>query len=208
MRNLIAASLLLMSSSEAFAESKVLAFSGSTRQESVNKKLVEEAAGMAREMGAKVTVIDLKDYAMPFYDGDIEANQGMPEGAKALRKLMLESDLVLIASPEYNHSVSGVLKNALDWLSRNEEGKPSKDAFKGKRFALMSASPGKGGGARHLAHLKEIIEDVGGTVLSTQVSIPNAFSAFDAHGHLVNAQEKAALQKEIREGLGIAAEAQ
>lgn len=160
------------------AEAKILAFTGSTRTDSYNKKLVNEAVEVARQMGATVTVIDLKDYPMPFYDADIEMKQGMPKNAKRFRELMISSDGIIIASPEYNSSISAVLKNALDWASRSEDGGPSREAFKGKTFAIMSASPGKGGGGRGLVHLCNIIEGVGGTVVPKQVTIPNAHQYF------------------------------
>src|SRR5689334_4690376 len=95
-----------------FAELKVLAFAGSTRADSYNKKLVREAAEKAREMGALVTVIDLKDYPMPLYDADLESKNGMPENVKKLRQIMMAHDAMIIASPEYNASMSAVLKNA------------------------------------------------------------------------------------------------
>ena len=160
------------------AEMKVLAFAGSTRIDSYNKKLVNEAVEIAQQMGAVVTVIDLKDYPMPFYDADLEAEQGMPKNAKRLRELMISHDAIIIASPEYNRSISGVLKNALDWASRGEDGSSSKEAFKGKKFAIMSASPGKNGGSRGLIHLSCVIEDVGGTVIAKQVTIPRAHHYF------------------------------
>lgn len=183
----------------AMAETKVLAFAGSTRQDSSNKKLVKEAAAIAMQMGASVKVIDLKDYPMPLYDADLEASQKMPENAKRLRQLMISCDAVIIASPEYNGSISAVLKNALDWASRNENGQSSRDAFKGKKFALVSASPGGGGGARALVHLRAIIENVGGEVIPLQVSVPNAYTAFDANGSLQNPALKKELQQEMRQ---------
>ena len=158
------------------ADMKVLAFAGSTREDSYNKKLVREAAGLAKQMGATVTVIDLKDFPMPFYDGDLEASQGLPPQAKRLRALMMDSDAIVIATPEYNGSVSAVLKNAIDWASRDEKGQFSGEAFAGKKFALMSASPGGGGGARALAHLQTIIENVGGQVLDQRVAIAKAYN--------------------------------
>lgn len=180
------------------AETKVLAFAGSTREGSVNKKLVAEAAGIARQMGANVTVIDLKDYPIPFYDGDKETQEGMPEKAKQLRQLMIQSNLILIASPEYNGSVSGLLKNVIDWTSRSEAAGSSRDAYKGKKFVIMSASPGSTGGARGLEHLKMIIENIGGTVVAKQVTIPNAYSAFDSQGHLKDPKVKKELQDMIQ----------
>ncbi|MES2121586.1 MAG: NAD(P)H-dependent oxidoreductase [Chlamydiota bacterium] len=153
------------------AQEKILAFAGSTRQDSYNKKLVEEAAVIARKKGALVTVIDLRDYPMPIYDADFEKTEGMPVNARRFRQLMVESDGFIIASPEYNHSVSGVLKNALDWASRDEKGAGSKEAFRGKKFALMSASPGKKGGAMGLVHLRDVIEDLGGQIVPVQVTV-------------------------------------
>ncbi len=118
------------------SEIKVLAVAGSTRDDSINKKLVTEAAHLARQMGSKVTIIDLKDYPMGLYDADIEAKQGMPIKAKQLRQLMIQSQVILIASPEYNGSLSGVLKNAIDWASRSEEGVSSVKHLKEKSLQL------------------------------------------------------------------------
>jgi NAD(P)H-dependent FMN reductase len=181
------------------AEPKVVVFSGSTREDSMNRKLAQEAADIAKKAGASVTIVDLREYPMPFYDGDIEAQKGMPESAKRLRKLMKESDAIIIATPEYNGSISAVLKNALDWASRNEQGQPSQDAFKGKRIAIMSASPGKGGGSRALSHLRIIIQNVGGEVVNDQVSIPDAYNAFTADGNLKNPQTREQLKQEIQQ---------
>lgn len=180
------------------AEIKVLAFAGSTREDSYNKKLVSEAANFARQMKANVTVIDLKDYPIPFYDADLENAQEMPAKAKQLRQLMIQSDVILIASPEYNGSLSAVLKNAIDWASRSETGEGSRDAFKGKKFVIMSASPGSGGGARGLAHLRTIIENIGGTVIPQQVVVPDAYKAFDDQGHLKSEKIKQELQQLIQ----------
>lgn len=180
------------------AETKVLAFAGSTREASVNKQLVVEAADFARQMGAQVTVIDLKDYPIPFYDEDFEASDGMPETAKQLRKLMIQSDVIIIASPEYNGSVSAVLKNAIDWASRSEDGRSSREAFKGKKFIIMSASPGSGGGAKGLLHLRTIVKSIGGAVIPQEIVVPRAFSAFDEQKHLKNEKVKKDLQQLIK----------
>lgn len=179
------------------AEVKVLAFTGSIRENSFNKRLINEAACFARQMGANVTVIDLKDYPMPFFNQDLEAKEGMPLMAKQFRKLMTESDVILIASPEYNASVSAVLKNAIDWASRGENGGASREAFKGKKFAIMATSPGSGGGARGLKHLRTILEDIGGTVIPLQVVVSHAYNAFDETGSL-NQKSKMELQKLIQ----------
>lgn len=180
------------------AELNVLAFAGSTREDSVNKKLVVEAASLARQMNANVTVIDLKDYPIPFYDGDLEAKEGMPANAKLLRQLMINSDVVFIASPEYNGSLTAVLKNAIDWASRSETGGSSREAFKDRKFVIMSASPGASGGGRGLVHLKTILENIGGIVNPQQVTIPDAYNAFDQQGHLINPKVKLELQQLIK----------
>src|SRR5580692_8132341 len=117
---------------------KILAFAGSTRKESFNKKLVKIAADAAKSAGAQVTYVDLRDLPMPLYDGDLEAEQGIPENAKKLKALMVAHDGFLISAPEYNSSITGVLKNTIDWTSR-----PSlAECYKGKVATLMSTSPG------------------------------------------------------------------
>ena len=121
---------------------KILAFAGSTRTESFNKKLIKIGVEGARTAGAEVTLIDLRDFPMPLYDGDLEAASGIPEHGKRLKKLFVEHDGLLISSPEYNSSIPGVLKNAIDWVSRPEPNEPPLVAFGGKVAALMSASPG------------------------------------------------------------------
>lgn len=190
---------LLLFSIPLTAETKILAFAGSTRQDSLNKKLLNEAAETARKLGSTVTVIDLRDFPMPFYDEDFEREHGMPENVKKFRKLMIQSDAIMIASPEYNGSISAVLKNLIDWTSRSENGKPSREAFLDKKFALMSTSPGGGGGARGLGHLSVIIENIGGSVLKEQVVVPNGYSAFNAQGMLVNNSLKEELKAEVKQ---------
>lgn len=196
--------LLMFLNGELSAEpKKVLAFAGSLRKDSVNKKLIREAVQIGKEMGANITLVDLKDYPIPLYDGDIEQNEGMPQKAKELRRLMVQSQIIFIASPEYNASVPGVLKNLIDWSSRNEEGKPSREAFKGKRFVIMGASPGVLGGTRSLAHLRQILDNLGGegTVFTQQFSIPDAYNAFDNEGHLKSSEQKNELRLLIQTAL-------
>ncbi|MBS4168774.1 NAD(P)H-dependent oxidoreductase [Parachlamydia sp. AcF125] len=191
--------LCLLSTTMLTAETNILTFSGSTRTDSVNKKLVKEAGNLAKQLGANVTFIDLKDYPIPFYDEDLEREQGMPANAKHLRQLIIQNQAIFIASPEYNGSLSAVLKNVLDWASRNEAGAPSFEAFTGKTFVVMSASPGPGGGARSLAHLRSILEGIGGKVISQQLVIPNAYEAFDSQGKLKNPQKEAELKHLVQQ---------
>lgn len=185
------------------ANTKVLAFAGSTREASLNKKLVRQAVAFATQAGADVTFIDLKDYAMPFYDGDLEETGGMPANARALRQMMVDSQVIFIASPCYNDSIPAVLKNALDWASRGENGGSSREAFKGKKFVLMSASPGKAGGVKALVHLRTIIDDIGGsgTVVLQQLALPQANVAFDENGQLKDPKWNQELQELVIQAL-------
>lgn len=164
---------------------KILAFSGSLRADSFNQKLVKIAAEGAREAGAQVTVISLKDFPMPLYDQDIEDASGKPEKAKELKKLFLEHDALLIASPEYNSMISAALKNAIDWVSRaDSEDEQMLSAFLGKTAAILSASPGGYGGARSLGFLRPFLENIKVTVIEDQYSLPSAHEAFDSEGNL------------------------
>ena len=181
------------------AETKVLAFAGSTRKDSCNKKLINNAAEIARNMGAEVKVIDLKDYPIPLYDADDEKSKGMPENAKRLRKLMLESNRIIVSTPEYNGSLPAVLKNAIDWASRSEDGKPSREAFLGNKFAILSCSPGGGGGALALNHLRAVIKNIGGDVIALQVAVPNCYSIFNAQGILENDEIKKQIKEEMQQ---------
>lgn len=195
-------SLLLLSFTVCLqANVNVLAISGSTRDDSVNKKLLMEAVQVARELRAAVTVVDLKDYPMPFYDGDLESKEGMPQSAAKLQRLMAESQVIFIASPEYNSSLPAVLKNCLDWVSRAKMHQLPGDAFKGKKFVLLSASPSGKGGASGLVHLRTILEALGGTVIEDQLSLPNAYSAFDSQGNLKDEKAKKELKKLVQQAL-------
>lgn len=177
-----------------FSQGKVLFLAGSNREGSFNKQLLSEAASLARQMDVEVNVVDLRDYSMPIYEADLEAKDGMPINAKKLRRKMIDCSTIVIASPEYNHSVSPLLVNILAWASRSEQGGPSREAFKGKKFILLSVSPGQGGGARGLVHLREMIEDVGGEVVKRQLSVPNAHQAFNSEGRLKDKASQKALK--------------
>lgn len=193
--------IAILASVTSFAETRVLLFAGSARKDSYNKKLIKEAAAIAYEKGATVTVIDLKDYPIPIYNGDLEEKEGMPENAKKIRSLMIDNDVIMIASPEYNSSVTPLLLNVIDWASRDEKGGPSRAAYNGKTYILMSASPGQGGGSRGLIHLRQILNATGATVESSQVTIPSAHEAFDQNGKLKDSKKVAELTGLIEENL-------
>lgn len=163
---------------------KILAFAGSTRADSFNKKLVRVAAAGASEADADVTVIDLKDFPMPLYDEDLEKQDGLPSNVRKLKDLMLAHHGFLISSPEYNSSISGVLKNTIDWTSRPRDREPPSACYHDKIVGLMSASPGGLGGLRGLVHVRAILENMGMIALPNQVAVSKAHEAFDAKGSL------------------------
>ena len=174
------------------ATSKLLAFAGSLRRDSFNKKLVKIAADGARAAGAEVTILDLADFPMPIYDGDLEAKDGLPEHARRFREAMKAHNGLLIASPEYNSSVSAALKNAIDWASRPDAkipGEPGLVAFGGKVAAIMSASPGALGGLRGLVHLRAILGNIQVLVLPEQLTVNTAHEAFTPDGSLKDAKK-------------------
>ncbi|MHC4819064.1 MAG: NADPH-dependent FMN reductase [Planctomycetota bacterium] len=174
--------------------SKVLAFAGSTRTDSFNKKLVRVAAAGARAAGADLTVVDLRDYPLPLYDGDLEAEHGLPENAVRLKELFHAHQGLLIAAPEYNGSITPVLKNAIDWVSRPAEGEKPLQCFDGKVAALMSASPGGLGGLRGLAAVRSILGGIRVLVLPQQVAVPQAHEAFGDGGRLNDAKRQSAVE--------------
>jgi chromate reductase len=161
---------------------RILAFAGSTRMHSYNKKLAAAAAKGAEAAGAEVTLIDLRDYPLPLFDEDLEAAEGLPENARALRALFLSHEALLIANPEYNGSLSAVLKNTIDWLSRRQPDEEPLVCFKDKVALLVAASPGALGGLRALRHLQTVLMGIKVIVLPEQKAIPNAAKVFDDHG--------------------------
>jgi NAD(P)H-dependent FMN reductase len=167
---------------------KLLVFAGSARRESLNKKLARAAAAAIDQAGGAATFIDLDDYPLPLYHGDLEAASGMPEAGMRLRELFLAHHGFAIASPENNASVSALTKNTLDWLSRGiGDGKGENSGlapYAGKTAALLAASPGAFGGMRALPHLRQILGTLNVTVLSEQVSVGRAHEAFEADGTL------------------------
>jgi chromate reductase, NAD(P)H dehydrogenase (quinone) len=165
---------------------KLLAFAGSTRKGSFNKHMISHAVKIARGKGAIVSHISLADYTLPLYDGDLEKEHGIPQKAHELRAIMKTQHGFLIASPEYNSSISGVLKNTIDWVSRPVEGEPSLVAFKNKVVSLMSASPGRLGGMRGLVTLRSILSNIGCIVLPNQYSLNSAHQKFSQEGHLID----------------------
>ncbi|HEY9879953.1 MAG TPA: NAD(P)H-dependent oxidoreductase [Leptolyngbyaceae cyanobacterium] len=177
------------------ATPKLLAFAGSLRRDSLNKKLIKVAAEGAKNAGAEITYIDLKDYPLPIYDQDLEDESGIPENATKLKELMKTHHGFLIASPEYNGSVTAALKNLIDWVSRPSPGEPPLGlvAFRDKTAVIMAASPGGLGGLRGLGQLRTILEGLGVLVIPDQKAVPGAMKAFDENGQLVDADLQGAI---------------
>ena len=164
---------------------KILAFAGSTRTDSTNKKLLAIAAEAAKTAGAQVTMVDLRDYPLPIYDGDDEEANGVPENAMKLKALFKEHQGLLIATPEYNTSISGVLKNTIDWVTRPVEGEEFLECFNGKTAGLVSATLGPFGGLRAQAHLRQILRGINVLVIPQHWCVGSATDdSFDDAGNL------------------------
>lgn len=173
---------------------RILAFAGSTREASYNKRLIRVAAAGARTAGAEVTVIDLRDYPMPLYDGDLEAGEGLPENARRLKRRFVEHGGLLISAPEYNSGMSAVLKNAIDWVSRRGDDDQPLAAYAGKVAGLMAASPGALGGLRGLFQVRQVLTTLGVLVIPQQRAVSRAAEAFDDAGALKDPAAQAAVE--------------
>jgi chromate reductase len=178
---------------------KVLAFAGSTRRDSFNRKVLSIAVRGAEAAGASVTVVELADYEMPLFNEDLEAIAGLPDAAKRLKELFLAHQGLILACPEYNSSITPLLKNTIDWVSRKLPGEGGLAAYQGKVAGLVSASPGALGGLRGLRHVREILGNIGVLVIPQQMAISQAMNAFGEDGNLKDAKQQAAV-----EGVGAA----
>lgn len=158
---------------------RILAFSGSARRESLNKKLLAVAVESARKAGGEVTVFDFKELPIPMYDGDLEDANGIPANAQKLIDLITQHHGLLIASPEYNSQYPPLLKNAIDWCTRADE-----NPLKGKIAGIVSASPGMFGGIRSQTLVRQLLVHLGCHVVPVTCVLPQADKAFDEHGAL------------------------
>lgn len=168
---------------------KIFAIAGSMRAGSFNRKLL--AAAVQKVKGATVDVADLKEFDIPLYDGDLEA-QGLPPGVLKLKERIAAADGLLIATPEYNWSIPGTFKNAIDWASR-----PPSNPFRGKTVLLTAASNGYFGGVRSILQLRQVFVTLHATAIPEQVTVAFADKAFDESGQLVDPKLDAQLQKAV-----------
>lgn len=176
---------------------KLLAFSGSSRRASYNGRLLALAIEAARAQGAEVTHLDLRQLALPIYDGDLEAESGLPAGALVFREAIAAHHALLVASPEYNGLFSPLLKNAIDWASRPLAGQPS--PFAGCVAGLLAASPGALGGIRGLPVVRQLFNTLGVLVTPAQMALPRADLAFDDAGQLRDAGQGKQLARVVGE---------
>lgn len=176
------------------SKARILVFAGSTRTDSFNKKLARVALKSIETAGGEATFLDLRDLALPLFDEDLEAASGQPEGGKKLKALMKSHDGFFISSPEYNSSISGVLKNAIDWASREVPDEKPLECFAGKVAALVAASPGALGGLRGLVTLRSILGNLQVLLLPEQLAVSKAFEAFNADGSLKDARQQKTIE--------------
>ena len=176
-------------------QSKILAFSGSSRRDSLNQKLLDKAVLGALDAGGDVSKVRLLEFQLPIYDGDWEAEHGLPQGARTLKTLIAEHHALLMATPEHNGGYTALLKNALDWASRPTDSDPSGlGAFAGKIAAVVSASPGLLGGVRSQIALQVSLSKLGVLVIPTSFALSSAHQAFDEQGCLQDANAERAVR--------------
>jgi NAD(P)H-dependent FMN reductase len=180
---------------------EILVFAGSIRTASINEKLAVAAAGAIAEAGGDVNKISLAEYAMPIYNGDLEAKEGVPENGRKLAELFVASQGIFIAAPEYNGGITPLLKNTIDWVSRPKATEHRPGPYKGRVFAIGGASNGGFGGYRGLLQLRHSLQNALGTLMVPEmVSVPAASEAFDETGKLT-AERPAKLLKTVAERL-------
>lgn len=166
---------------------KILILSGSIRSGSINSKLADAYLAELQNQECEATRINLKDYALPLYNGDDEEENGIPKNAEKLANLFHAHDGLVIVGPEYNGSLTPLLKNTIDWISRVKTVN-GKDVlpFKGKVTAIAACSPGAMGGISVLSHMRDIFSRIGMLVISEQIGVGNGMNAFDDMGRLTN----------------------
>jgi len=159
-----------------------VAFSGSTRQDSFNQKVATLLATQIEALGESVETINLGDFDMPLYNGDLESESGLPEAAIRLKVKLADAGGLIIACPEYNGFMPPVLINAIDWCTRSSRASVDLNCFMNKPIFIAGASPGPGGGGRAANHLKTMLSGIGAYVSPFPLTVPAAFNAFDETG--------------------------
>ena len=175
---------------------RILVIPGSLRTGSHNARLAALAAKELALLDAEVTRISLLDFPLPLYDGDLEARSGPPENAVKLKRMFCAHQGVFIASPEYNASLTPLLKNTIDWISRvREKQEPPLSAYRNRVFALGAASNGTLGGMRSIMALRQSLElGCGALVIPEQIAVREASHAFDENDELKDERSAALLR--------------
>jgi chromate reductase, NAD(P)H dehydrogenase (quinone) len=179
---------------------KIIVIPGSLRRASHNVRLAALATKELLSADADVTRISLADYPLPLYDADLAAQSGVPANALKLKQLVSAHSGVFFASPEYNASITPLLKNTIDWISVvRERDEPPLAAYQNRAFALGAASPGRSGGMQSLIALRQVLA-VGcrALVVPEQVTVPNAAEAFDDMDQLKDARAAQQLKLVVR----------
>ncbi len=184
---------------------KLLLISGSARRESLNGKLAAAASKLAAAHDVETDLVSPDDLRLPLYDGDLEESEGLPAAVVALKQRFLAADAILFACPEYNSSITPLLKNLIDWVSRaGSSDEAPLAAYKGKVAGLVSASPGALGGMRGLVTVRSILGNIGVLVVPTQFALGKAHEAFDAEGNLTDDRAKKSLESVVNEVIRVA----
>ncbi len=165
---------------------RIVVFAGSVRRGSYNRRLAASAADLVDQAGAEAVRIDLADYPAPLYNGDLEAERGLPDSVVALKRAFAESAGFVAVSPEYNGSISPLMKNTIDWMSRRGEDPAPMLPFRGKVAGLLAAAPGRLGGLRGLVELRRVLSGIGVLVVPAQYALHGAGEAFAEDGSLVS----------------------
>ena len=173
---------------------RILAFAASTRSASFNRRLARVAAECVRQAGGEITLIELKEYPMPLYEGDLEAAQGIPEHGKRLKALLAGHQGLLIVSPEYNGFITPLLKNTLDWLSRPDGDQDGLALFRDKLALVLSASPGALGGLRSLTLARQLLTNLGVMLMPDSLAVGRAHEAFNDNDTLKDDRQQVKLQ--------------
>ena len=183
------------------AATRILVFAGSARKDALSKRVARAAQIALLEAGAEATLIDLADYEAPLYNGDLEAAQGVPPVITQLLALFAAHDGLLIASPEYNGSMTPLLVNTFDWCSRvfaPPAPVAGLDLLANKPVAIVGSSPGALGGLRALFHLRDLLGYLGMLVLPRQLAVGRSHEAVTVEGHIIDERQRGAM-------LGVAA---
>lgn len=183
---------------------RILVLAGSLRAASLNKLLAREAAALARAAGAEVTLIDLKDFPLPIYDGDVEAADGLPPNARRLKDLFIAHHGIIVACPEYNAGMTAVLKNVIDWVSRQHGDESGTVPYEGKVVGLCSAAGGQFAGIRSMEAARNVLMNLGCLVVPKRLGISRANQAFDEAGRLKDPQLLAGLDAVVKQVVQVA----